>query len=339
MILNLKPGLPMPLMQSILTMLIVLAFIAPIAATGQSTLRIDVELVNVVATVTDREGRYVAGLNQDDFMITDEGIPQNVSHFEQDDNLGLSVGIVLDTSASMLQRIDTALAAVERFVGTLHEEDDVFFITFADRVSLIQDLTRDRRRLSRALLEARPWGGTALYDALIQSLETVARGRHDKQAILLLTDGTDTSSEFGLGDAREWIEATEVLVYGLGIDAMRFGNPVEHVRFDWPGTVLPGNANVLQRPLREGPVDMDVLQDFAQASGGQAFKVTRTWEDGRADDIDLVLDEVSRELRNQYSLGYYPSNSGDGRFHKIQVRIRDHDDYSVRARAGYTAAP
>ncbi len=342
MILNLKSVLPMPMsmmMQSILRMLIVLGPMAPMAATGQNTLRIDVELVNVVATVTDGEGRYVAGLNQDDFIITDEGIPQNVAHFAQDNDIGLSVGIVLDTSASMLQRIDTALAAVERFVGTLHEDDDVFFMTFADRVSLVQDLTRDRRRLSRALLEARPWGGTSLYDALVQSLETVARGRHDKQAVLVLTDGTDTSSEFGLGDARDAVEATEVLVYGLGIDAMRFGDPVEHVRFDWPGTVLSGNANVLQRPLREEPVDMDVLNDFAEASGGQAFRVTRTWEDGRADDIDRVLDEVSAELRNQYSLGYYPSNPGDGRFHRIQVQIRDHVDYSVRTRAGYTAAP
>ena len=312
---------------------------APMAATGQNTLRVDVELVNVVVTVTDGEGRYVAGLNLDDFIITDEGIPQNPAHFARDNDVPLSIGIVLDTSASMLKRIDTALAAVDRFVATLHEDDDVFFMTFADRVSLVQDLTRDRIRLSRALLEARPWGGTSLYDALARSLETVVRGRHDKQAILVLTDGTDTSSEFGLGDALDAVEATEVLIYGLGIDAMRFGNPAEHVRFDWPGTVSPGALNLLQRPFREGPVDMDVLEDFAAASGGQAFRVTRTWEGGRADDIDRVLDEVSAELRNQYSLGYYPSNSGDGRFHKIQVQIRDHDEYSVRTRAGYTAAP
>jgi VWFA-related protein len=322
-----------------LSILAILVVFTPMAALGQDTLRVDVELVNVVVTVTDADGHYVAGLNLDDFVITDAGVPHNVAHFAQDNDIPLSLGIVLDTSASMLKRIDTALAAVERFVGTLHEDDDVFFMTFADRVSLVQDLTRDRRRLSRALLEVRPWGGTSLYDAMVRSLEIVAGGRHDKQAILVLTDGTDTSSEFDLGDALDAVEATEVLVYGLGIDAMRFGDPEEHVRFDWPGNVLPGAANLLQRPLREGPVDMDVLEDFAEASGGQTFRVTRTWEGGRADDIDQVLDEVSAELRNQYSLGYYPTQPGDGLFHKIQVHIRDHDDYSVRTRAGYTAIP
>ncbi len=326
-------------MPSLVTLLLVIASMSSMAVPRQNTLRVDVELVNVVVTVTDGAGLYVSGLNPDDFIIWDEGVPQEIAHFARDNDLPQSVGIVLDTSASMLKRIDTALAAVERFARTLHADDDLFFMTFADRVSLVQDLTRDRRRLSRALLEARPWGGTSLYDAVVQSLETVASGRHDKQSILVLTDGTDTSSEFGLTDALEAVETTDVLVYGLGIDAMRFGDPVEHVRFDWPGTVLSGTANVLRRPRRESPVDMEVLEDFAEASGGQAFKVTRTWEDGRADDIDRVLDEVSAELRNQYSLGYYPSVSADGRFHKIQVHIRDHVDYSVRARAGYTAAP
>ncbi len=333
MVTNLKSA------RAMLTLIVVLGSTTAGAAAGQNRLRVDVELVNVVATVTDGNGRYVTGLQPDDFIITDQDIPQTVAHFAANHDIPLSVGLVVDTSASMLKRIDTALAAVERFVGTLHEDDDVFFMTFADRVSLVQGLTRDRRRLSRALLDARPWGGTSLYDALVRSIETVATGRHDKRAILVLTDGTDTSSEFGLGDALDAVEASEVLVYGLGIDAMRFGNPSEHVRFDWPGMGLSGAANILQRPAREVPVDMEVLEDFAEASGGQAFSVTRTWENGRADDIDRVLDEVSAELRNQYSLGYYPSNRGDGRFHEIEVHIRDHDDYSVRNRTGYTAAP
>ncbi len=318
------------------SVLAALSVLATATASGQATFRVDVKLVNVVATVTDEEGRYVTGLGPEDFIVEDEGVAQEIVHFTQDRDIPLSIGIVLDTSASMLKRINTALAAVERFVGTLHEDDDVFFMTFSDRVSLIQDLTSDRRQLSRALLEARPWGGTSLYDALVSSLDTVEKGRHDKRAILVLTDGSDTASEFSLGDALDAVEETEVLVYGLGIDAMRFGNPAEHVRFDWPGTTLPGSANILQRPPREGPVDMEVLNDFAEASGGQAFKVTRTWAGGTSDDIDVVLDEVSAELRNQYSLGYYPSNSSEAGFREIRVLIRDHNDYSVRTRSGYT---
>ena len=306
------------------------------AGSSQDTLRVDVQLVNVVATVTDQDGRYVSGLTADDFIVEDEGIPQEIVHFTQDSDIPLSIGIVLDTSGSMMQRMRTAVVAVDRFMGTLHENDDVFFITFADRVSLIQDLTNDRERLSRALTRARAMGGTALYDAVSASIEKVREGRHDKRAILLLTDGSDTASELGLGDTLDAVQGAEVLVYGLGIDPVRFADPDEHVQFDLPIRLIPG-APPLRRPRStEDPVDMKVLEDFARASGGKAYLVSGTWTGGTAEEIDVVLDEVSAELRNQYSLGYYPSVRGDGRFHSIKVHVRDRD-YLIRARNGYLA--
>jgi Ca-activated chloride channel family protein len=318
---------------------IALALSLPLVpASGQATVRVDVELVNVVATVTDSEGQYVTGLAPGDFIVEDAGIPQSIAHFSQDNDIPISLGIVLDTSASMLRRIQTALAAVERFVRTLHAEDDVFFTTFSSDVRLIQDLTNDRTRLTRALLEARAFGGTALYDAVVRSLMTVNRGRHDKRAILLLTDGADTASELDLADAIKAIGESEVLLYGLGIDPTRFTDNTEHVSFELPGRIIPGAPNLSRNPANDPPVDMDVLEDFADASGGQAYRVSRTWTGGTEDDIDLVLDEVLAQLRSQYSLGYYTSAPADGRFHRIVVRVRDREDYSVRSRSGYLAA-
>lgn len=323
-------------MRYLITALLSVTVFAGLAgASWQDTLRVDVELVNVVATVTDSEGRYVIGLRAEDFTVEEEGIPQQVVHFTQDSHIPVSMGIVLDTSASMMRRIETALAAIERFVSTLHEEDDVFFATFADKVRLVQDLTSDRTKLSRALLEARPMGGTSLYDAVLASLDRVARGRHEKRVILLVTDGSDTASGRTLDDALDAVQESRVLVYGLGIDRTQFGEPTEHVRFDLPLRTPPGVPPIFQMRIDERPVDMDVLRDFATASGGQAYRVSPTWTDGTADDIDLVLDEVSAELRNQYSLGYYPSNPAKGRYSRIEVRVRNHGDYSVRARSGY----
>ncbi len=297
----------------------------------------DVRLVNVVATVTDPDGRYVEGLRADDFIIEDDGVAQEIVHFTQDRDIPVSGGIVLDTSGSMESRMRTALAAIERFIGTLHEDDDVFVMTFSGNVTLLQDLTSDRRELSRSLRRVRAIGGTALYDALSEGLEKVFEGRHDKRAVLLLTDGDDTSSDLEFEETLEAVRKSELLVYPLGIDPTRFGDPSEHVSFEWPLSPIPG-APGIGRSVGgdEDPVDMDVLRSFALASGGKAYLVASTWTGGSATEIDVVLDEVSAELRSQYTLGYYPATPADGRRHELRVRTRNRD-YLVRARTGYFA--
>jgi Ca-activated chloride channel family protein len=306
-------------------------------APQQETLRVDVRLVNLVATVTNPDGRYVEGLGADDFIVEDDGVEQEIVHFTQDRNIPVSLGFVLDTSGSMQSRMRTALAAIERFIGTLHEEDDVFVMTFSGGVTLIQDLTSDREELSRSLSRVRAVGGTALYDALSESLDKVYEGRHDKRAVLLLTDGDDTSSDLEFDETLEAVRKSELLLYPLGIDPTRFADPAEHVTFEWPLSPIPG-ARGLPRSVGgdEEPVDMDVLRSFARASGGKAYLVPSTWTGGSATEIDVVLDEVSAELRSQYTLGYYPTTPADGRRHELHVRTRT-GDYQVRARTGYFA--
>src|SRR5262245_56889572 len=173
--------------------LLIAGFLA--APTIAAQLKVDVALINVVATVTDETGHYVSDLTQDDLIVEEDGKPQTISHFSQSNDLPVSMGIILDTSGSMERKIGTATTAVERFIRSIHKDDDIFLMTFANRPEVQQDFTDDRDRLARALRRVRVGGGTSLYDALELGLRKIKEGIQDKKAILLLTDGEDTQSE------------------------------------------------------------------------------------------------------------------------------------------------
>src|SRR5438132_13975376 len=178
-------------MRSLGLILLLSVLVVPIVA---AQLKVDVALVNVVATVTDETGHYVSDLSQDDLIVYEDGKVQKISHFSQSNELPVSMGVLLDTSGSMERKIGTATTAVERFIRSIHKDDDIFLMTFANRPELRQDFTDDRDRLAKALRRVTVGGGTALYDALDESLRKLKQGRHDKKAILLITDGEDTSS-------------------------------------------------------------------------------------------------------------------------------------------------
>src|SRR5437879_4165933 len=148
--------------------------IAPVLA-GQ--LKVDVALVNVVATVTDETGHYVSALMPDDLIVLEDGQVQKISHFSQSNELPVSMGLLLDTSGSMERKIGTATTAVERFIRSIHKDDDIFLMTFANRPELRQDFTDDRDRLAKALRRVTVGGGTALYDALGEGRRRVKSGR------------------------------------------------------------------------------------------------------------------------------------------------------------------
>jgi VWFA-related protein len=195
--------------------LLIIILLAASVALAQLT--VDVALVNVVATVTDDRGRYVGNLKADDFTIEEDGKVLPVSHVSYSDDLPISLGIVLDTSGSMELKIATATSAVDRFVRTIHKDDDIFLMTFSNFVNVAQDFTSDRSKLNAALRRIRVQGGTALYDALTESLVHLKRGTHDKKAILLLTDGVDENSIRSFRDAESAVRSSEYIVYCLGI--------------------------------------------------------------------------------------------------------------------------
>src|SRR6187399_2983164 len=211
---------------------------------GQIT--VDVKLVTFVATVTDNYGRNVPDLKPQDFIVEEDGSPQTVTLVEQSFDVPVSMGVVLDTSTSMETKITTATSSIDRFLQTLEPKDDIFLMSFAGGVRLEQDFTSDRRKLTSALRRVQLTNGTALYDAVEKSLRKVRDGQHEKKAILLVTDGVDTSSLATLEEARRNVRVSEVLIYCLGISPGGFGSGSTRVPTT-PGTV-PG-----QGPTTGGP--------------------------------------------------------------------------------------
>jgi VWFA-related protein len=353
--------------------------VAPIVA---AQLKVDVALVNIVATVTDEAGHYVADLSADDLIVEEDGKPQTIAHFSQSNDVPVSMGIVLDTSGSMERKIGTATNAVERFIRSVHQDDDIFLLAFSNRPELLQDFTDDRDRLARALRRVTVRGGTALYDAMDLSLRKIKHGIHDKKAILVLTDGEDTISESTFEDAQSAIRESELLVYALGISPS--GTTLtERNRLPVPGrTPVPNDPNGRRGPTTGGTigipfpipipipgipggggpripgrfpafpeqnprqggsrvqigddtVNMNVLDGFADASGGKAWLLSGGWADNRGAEIQSALDEIAAELRNQYNIGYYPPHElNDGKWHRVQIRAKN-KRYHVRARKEY----
>jgi len=316
-----------PLLQSLIICLLSVS----VVLSSQQRLRVDVRLVNVSATLTDSNGRYIGNLTKDDFILEEDGVPQEITHFSQDQNIPVSVGIVFDTSGSMENKMRTATSALDRFVRTIHEDDDIFLLTFASRIDLRQDFTNNRDKLAKAFHNITATGATVLYDAVGEALIKIKSGRHQKRAILLVTDGEDNRSTTSLADLVQQLHESEVLTYALGIAPMTYAEPSEHVPFNWPprrgGLRLPTSS-------RRDTVDMNVLQTMAHESGGRAYVVSDSLV-GAGGNIDKILGQIAQELRSQYTLGFYPKHPDDSRFHTLTVRTRS--GLVARARPGYVA--
>ena len=188
---------------------------------GQSfRFRSAVELINVTATVTDGSGRFVSGLRKEDFSVYEDEQPQTVTHFSSE-RVPVSLGIVLDTSGSMDGvKMAAARTALNRFLfDLLGPDDEVFLYRFDSDPELVQGWTTDRRRVADALGQLRPSGGTALYDAVAAAVPLTRTGRHRKKALVVISDGNDTSSHIEVDALKGMIRESEVLVYAIGIDA------------------------------------------------------------------------------------------------------------------------
>lgn len=311
--------------------------------------KVDVALITLVATVTDERGRYVADLGPEDFVLQEDGQTQTISHLTQSFDTPVSMGIVLDTSGSMERKIATATEAVERFVRSTHKDDEIFLMAFSDRPVLLQDFTSNRSTLAFALQRVRVGGGTAMFDALDESLLKIRRGRHDKKSILLISDGQDTTSASTYEDALRMVRESELLLYALGISPDR--SPMSErppVPGGGSGGRIPGIPTGIPipptfpggggrdprvppsgRPGFEDTVDMRILNGLADASGGRAFLLSV------GNQMDRALEDIASELRNQYNIGYYPQHPlKDGKWHRIEIRAKN-SRYHVRARKDY----
>src|SRR5687768_4233807 len=218
--------------------------------------RSGVELINVTATVTDKDGRFVSGLRKEDFTVFEDGVRQDVTHFSND-RVPVSLGIVLDTSGSMTpDKMSAARSAIDRFIyDLLGEDDELFFVEFSNVPRLVQDWTTDRRAFSRAVARVNPAGGTAMYDAVAASLPIAAAGKHSKKALLVISDGNDTNSQTRANELRQMSRESEVLVYALGVDGRsapaRRNGPVIQLPGPFPFPI-PGRGPVRIPPIVQG---------------------------------------------------------------------------------------
>jgi len=327
----------------------------PQSGSGEQSFRFrsGVELINVTATVTDASGRFVPGLRQDDFVVYEDNQPQSVTHFSAD-RVPVSLGVALDTSSSMAgEKIDAARSAIDRFLyDLLDRQDEIFLYRFSNDPVLVQGWTTDRQVLSRALNRMIPNGGTAMYDAVAAAVPLAQTGQFRKKALVVISDGNDTSSATGIRDVQQMIRESEALVYAIGIDcggppARRRTGIFEQRRppFPIPFPFPPGGRGripprqpPMQPPDTRGwtspcndPVNVAALRDLTDDSGGR----TEIIRDAR--DLNPATVSIADELSKQYYLGYPSTGKKDGRWHSIRVELRNRA-YRVRARRGYVAS-
>jgi VWFA-related protein len=318
--------------------------------------RSGVDLVNVTATVTDEDGRFVSGLRREDFSVYEDGKLQDVSHFSND-RVPVSLGIVLDTSGSMSpDKMSAARSAIDRLIfDLLGKEDELFLVEFATRATLRQDWTTDRRLISNAVREANATGGTAIYDAVATAIPTAQAGTHRKKALLVISDGNDTNSSTAVGSLRQQIRESDVLVYALGIDGSgrRSSNvvrpPVQFpvpIPLPFPGGRRPrpglppiggggsggsGGGGTGWPSAPGDRVNADALRQITDDTGGRT-EIVRGSEG-----LGPATARIADELSKQYYLGYSSSVERDGQWHSIRVAVRDRR-LTVRARRGYVAS-
>lgn len=319
------------------------------APQGQGfSFRTGVELVNVTVTVTDEYGRFVTGLRADDFEVFENGERQSISQFDSE-RVPVSLGIALDTSGSMVgEKIVAAQNALNRFLfDLLGESDEVFLYRFDSRPDLVQDWTEDRGAVSRALGRVKPVGGTAMYDTLADAVPLAQQGSRRKKAIVVISDGNDTSSRATSEEIRQLIRETEVLVYAIGIDASgrATGGAASSART--PATLpvpspFPGRQAYTPPPPTAPPptaransssserLNTDNLRAITDDSGGRTEIIVSP------QDLEPATAGIADELSRQYFLGYVSTLPKDGRWHTIDVRVRG-GNYTVRARRGFVA--
>jgi Ca-activated chloride channel family protein len=308
-----------------------------------------VELINVNATVTDSSGRFVPGLQKDDFRVFEDNEPQTVTHFSNE-RVPVSLGIAVDTSGSMAgEKMQAAQDALNRFLDLLGDQDEFFLYRFGNHPILVNDWTSDRRALGRAISRLNPQGGTAMYDTVAEAVQLAQTGRHTKKALVIISDGNDTNSSTNVRELKQLIRESEVLVYAIGIDgrtepSWTSGPPRMPVPFPIP---IPGRRGPFSFPPIGGGrggsgrggvasrgderVNVSALRELTDDSGGRT-EVVRS-----ARDLDPATAGVASELSQQYYLGYPAQGAKDGRWHSIKVEVRN-QAYVVRARRGYVAS-
>jgi len=303
--------------------------VEPPYTSGQS-IRQNVNLVDVLFTVLNRQNKIVADLNSENFRVFDDDAPQQIRFFNRQTDMPLRVGFLLDTSNSIRDRLKFEQEAAIDFLYNVirREKDQAFLMTVDDEPELVQGFTGDLDVLREVILKQRAGGGTALYDAVYQACQQLLKlppsvGDPDKdlrRVLVVISDGDDNLSRHSRGQALEIAQRAGIVIYSISTST------------NW---ILPdqeaARGDLSNRKYMKDEGDK-VLQQFSDESGGRAFFPYRV------DDLAQSFAYIGTELRSQYSLAYVPVRPADGKFHRIRIEVNA-KGLQVRARRGYFALP
>jgi Ca-activated chloride channel family protein len=276
-----------------------------------------VNVVTLLATVRDRDGRVIKNLNRDDFVLEEDGKPQNITYFSRESDLPLALGLLVDTSRSQIGVLEPERKASYAFLNQMLREDkDVAFIArFDTQVRVLQGFTSSRQELAAALDQLAIPGqfATLIYEAIRSNSENMMRKREGRKAFILLSDGVSFRDQTTLGTAIEYAQRADTIIFSI-----RYA--------DHPKFYRPGRAAVEAFTNSHGK---GVLQRLSRETGGEYFDVTASQP------IEKTYAEIEDLLRNQYSIGYTPQSPGKpGVFHKIKLTVKQ-PGLIVQTRDGY----
>jgi Ca-activated chloride channel family protein len=298
--------------------------------TSAQSIRQNVNLVDVLFTVLNRQNKIVADLNSENFRVFDDDAPQEIRFFNRQKDMPLRVGLLLDTSNSIRDRLKFEQQAAIDFLYNVirRDKDQAFLMTVDDAPEMVQGFTGDLDALREAILKQRAGGGTALYDAVYQACQQLLKlppsvGNPDKdlrRVLVVISDGDDNLSRHSRREALDIAQRAGIVIYAISTSTNWIVTDQEAARGD-----------LSNRKYMKDEGDK-VLQQFSDESGGRAFFPYHV------DDLAQSFAYIGDELRSQYSLAYVPVRAADGKFHKIRIDVNT-KGLQVRARRGYYATP
>jgi VWFA-related protein len=263
------------------------------APAPKSNIRVDTNLVLIPVTVTTPLGQFVTGMERDNFRLFEEKVEQRIMHFASED-APLSVGLVFDSSGSMGSKLSKSREAAAQFFKTANPEDEFFLVQFADRPELVVPFTHSVEEIQNRLTFTQSKGKTALLDGLYTALNHMKKAKNPRKALIILSDGGDNSSRYTESEVKNLVREADVQIYAIGI-------------FE-PVAARGRTAEELSGP--------SLLSEIAEQTGGRHFPVENIGE------LPDVAAKIGIELRNQYVLGYSPTNQDrDGKYRRVQVKL------------------
>src|ERR1051326_1636733 len=267
-------------------------------AFARQTLKVEVNLINIFATVKDDHGQFVTNLTKDDFRVYEDDQPQDLQIFEKQDKVDSAIGMLMDTSGSMVDIMPYMRRGIRDFTRALPRSDEFFVVSFGATSKLIHTSSQDQKHLETTMAGLRAWGTSALYDALLYSITKVEKSERPRKALIVFTDGNDNGSTVSHSRVVEELQSSAVLLYFVAI-----GSPVL--------------------------VDSHTLEPLSDLSGGRTLYVSKQ------DSIQPGLGQIRTELAQQYYLGYYaPRRAG---FHRLRVEVPGRA-LKIRAKTGYAGS-